>query len=61
MTKLLMTATGELASMGVVEPKRDLLVPKPALWRDVKDAVTTAIGGGKARYPVSSLRRLKSA
>lgn len=48
MTKLVTEATGQLASMGVVEQKPDLLLPESSLFHDLKDVVTTAVGGEKS-------------
>jgi hypothetical protein len=47
MIKLATGATQQLASLGIVNQKPDLLLPEVSLWLDLKDAVTTAVGGEK--------------
>ncbi|HVP12658.1 MAG TPA: efflux RND transporter permease subunit [Phycisphaerae bacterium] len=45
MTKLINAISGKLVEMGVVTPSSGLLLPQQALWRQISDVVTTALGG----------------
>jgi Cu(I)/Ag(I) efflux system membrane protein CusA/SilA len=47
MSKMVTEATGQLATIGVVKQKPELLLPAPTVWHDVKDALVTAVGGEK--------------
>lgn len=48
MSRLLASAVDQLATLGAVEKKPELLLPVPSLWTEVMDAVGTALGGEKS-------------
>ncbi|QDV89869.1 Cation efflux system protein CusA [Phycisphaerae bacterium RAS2] len=45
MGRLLASAVDQLAAVGGVEKKPELLLKAPSLWSDVRDAVVTVLGG----------------
>lgn len=47
MTRLISSVTDRLASIDIVERKPELLLMPPSFWREVREALTTALGGEK--------------
>lgn len=60
MSKLLLAAAEQLAKLGVVEQKPDLLLMPSNIWTEIRDTVATTLGGEKASLSAYLFSRLET-